>query len=137
MCWTTKEKPVLKIATEEIKVKKVLTINMNSPYYSKKWEANKVYKLEHPIEPFEIRWGTEWAIEEGFHSCANIYEHFINGTEYLSSSRIFNWMTFTISTFILPVCVFDAVIPKGSEYYENEYGEMVSNKLKIIGKCAS
>lgn len=131
MCWTTKEKPVLKIATEDIKVKKVLTINMDSPYYPKKWEANKVYELKYPIKPF--RWGVEWGIERGFHSCVNIYEHFRNGSKYLSSRRTFNWMTFTISTFILPVRVFNAVIPKGSEYYENEYGEMVSNQLKIIG----
>lgn len=133
MCWLTKEKPVLKIATEDIKVKKVLTVNMYSPYYSKKWEANEVYKLEYPIEPFENHWETEWSIERGFHSCVNIYEHFRNGMKYFSSNRTLNWAGFTIPTSIpRPVCIFNAVIPKGSEYYENEYGEIVSNQLKII-----
>lgn len=32
--------------------------------------------------------------------------------------------------------IFEGVIPNGSEYYENEYGELVSNELKVISVIA-
>lgn len=124
MCWSSKTKPVLQIAEEDIPVKKILlcregTNNYVSPCYREfSWNVNKVHttKLGEPIKPF-----LTYDISQGFHSCENI--------RALGTFWAIGWhVIFERDSYEV---VLNAIIPKGSEYYKNEYGEYVSNKLKI------
>lgn len=137
MCWNTFKKPVLKTAKRNISVKKVLAFNMNSPLYFFHWEKDKVYCTDKPTKP--VKYGKRawqrkrWFIEEGFHSCKEVYKVYWNDFSYFSSQPRLEMFGFTIS--LLGTCVhaYDAVIPKGANYYLNEYGEYVSDQLMIKG----
>ena len=147
MCWSTLKKPVLKTAKRNISVKKVLTFNRNSPLYFFHWEKDKVYCTDMPIKPLLSppisslrskywKWTKQrkrWLIEDGFHSCKEVYKVYRNGFSYFSSQPRLEKFGFTISLLGTYVHVFDAVIPKGANYYLNESGEYVSDMLMIKG----
>lgn len=140
MCWTSAKKPVLKTAKRNIMVKKVLDKYMQSPIYHFQWRTDKVYTNEGvTIRPFEsayqiIKYGRNWVIEDGLHSCRNIYILCWNDKEYLSSQPKFDARNFVLlnsGRFRFKFKVYDAVIPKGANYYVNEQGEYVSDRLMI------
>ena len=123
MCWSSKIKPVLLIAGKDIPVKKILlhqgTNDYVSPCYKQfGWNINKVHttKLGEPIvHPLS------YDISQGFHSCEDIIalDVFWATGFHIIFERDYDEV------------VVSAIIPKGSEYYKNEFGEYVSNKLKI------
>lgn len=123
MCWISHCKPVLKVAEEDIKVHKILKKDEDgyvSPIFQFcKWTPGIVYEttLGHghigAIGNFEIC--------KGFHSCTEIHEE--GGVWCIKAKDLF-----AIDS---GEEIVDAVIPKGSQYYLNEYGEYVSNKLKL------
>ena len=129
MCWISKNKPILRIAEEDIPVKKVLRVVKDVHHF---WEKHfyspcfNVYEwtpgIIHEEEigkvidtPF-----SDYVICEGLHSCANITLH--KGQAYSSRPMFIVYVNEHI---------FNAFIPKGSQYYLNEYGEYVSNQLCI------
>ena len=122
MCWSSKTKPVLQIAEEDIKVQKVLKKDEDgyvSPIFSfYDWTPGIVVETELGHIHVGAR---SFAIRKGFHSCDEIHNE--DGV----------WCTKTLNLFIedLGEEVVNAIIPKGSQYYLNEYGEYVSNKLKL------
>lgn len=135
MCWKTSRPPIKKIAESDLKVYKILTCIENrivSPIKSEfAWELNKTYKTELDSPKYYIH-GRVNVINCGFHSLLD------SPILYTSSFRHFKiWKTKYLCDIIYydeGECVFEAVIPKGSKYYENGWGEIVSNQLKIIGK---
>ena len=128
MCWVSNYIPKLKTAEEDIKVKKILLKAKDSSLHSPcktdfKWELGKVYESElgeisRPLSYYRIN--------NGFHSCQNICKSDIYWCSYINNEM---HMLFGINE---GEEIFDAIIPKGSEYYFNEDGEYVSNKLIIL-----
>ena len=107
MCWSTTEPPKKLIAEEDIPIFKVCVessrISDGTVVYSYfkyfPYNINEVYKLNGQILPCNKGNCTE--IDRGYHS-------------YLETE-----CKFKVSGYI----------PKGSEYYVNEYGECVSNSI--------
>lgn len=135
MCWTTKYKPVLETAEKDIPVKKVLDKyddgQLCSPYFvGFTWEIGKVYEVEMD-EPMGN--DGDYVIESGFHSAEEIekIDADENGIGYYN---VFLANNHTIVLSLEELDIYDAVIPAESNFYVNEYGEFVSDRLKIIGK---
>ena len=149
MCWTSANKPILKTAEEDISVKKVLMDGMTSPFFYMKWKKNKVQESNRPLNPFEISTRFGWCIEEGLHSCKEIYRLIIPKVtmltdlqkdckinpdynyRYYSSQPNVDASHFVMGLNYAECHVFDAVIPKGAKYCLNEYGEYASDKLIV------
>ena len=139
MCWVGKCD--VKIAKRDFYVYKLGCISdegfrslyQNFIYIPK--EINKKIKLEPVIHDYKIyelmkkQYGT---IYEGYHSYKDIampysdlrpYYRTIYLGKFAEDIRLNN--VYSIATFI---------IPKGSEYYENRAGEIVSNQIMYTGK---
>ena len=139
MCWIGKCD--VKIAKRDFYVYKLgyvsdegfRSLYQNFIYISK--EINKKIKLEPVIHDYKIyelmkeQYGT---IYEGYHSYKDIampysdlrpYYRTIYLGKFAEDIRLNN--VYSIATFI---------IPKGSEYYENRAGEIVSNQIMYTGK---
>ena len=135
MCWTGKLSDK-KIAEDDISVYKILSKNIDwelvAPYQRTKYNLHKLYS----VSEFGMRGvcftHNEIEIREGFHS-------------FNSNCKVWGASTVTaivsakgvgmdleisgrISDLLLPA---KCIIPKGSEYYENDFGEIVSNKIII------
>ena len=126
MCWTSynEEFHVMKIAKTDIQVYKILKKYQSwmfkrtqyvSPYYNFKYKLNKVYNSNLCVEFLEKTNGLQ--IQKGLHSFINFEEA--------------NFYRANASLGGLPWIICKAVIPKGSFYYINEGGEIVSDKLKV------
>lgn len=132
MCWSSKilEK---KIATEDIKTFKVgyeRVTKLRSYYRWFIYDFNQLYETE--IYP-EYSEGL-YAITQGFHSynpkkCT--YERCFNEVDKNYSKVQSKTIGKLIDKYFGDTSVFECIIPKGSEYYENEDGEIVSNQIII------
>lgn len=126
MCWYNYKIIHPKIATEDIQVYKIVINfgnNVSSGVYSFKWESGIVYQSKISIETYY----NQMEITKGFHTLRD--RPCITGNYWYTSNGhlLFIALPYHI--------VFKAIIPKGSTYYENEYGEIVSNKLKLLYGC--
>lgn len=84
-----------------------------SPCYPMRYKRNKLYKANFGI----IKLDSFMEINEGLHSVASIeLAQEILSDYHLSTGGI----------------IVQACIPAGATYYQNEYGEIVSNQLKIL-----
>ena len=148
MCWITREKKhsVKKIAEEDLKVFKICRQKLGKvyPYFFSgtniSYQEGKTYwQFRNP----SLYWTSSgyYGIMKGFHSYSmdlsveNTLEYYYNTT----------FITLRISTPTKPLtsysesispngailCYVECTIPKGVAYYENEYGEIVSRKLRI------
>lgn len=129
MCWVSRKLPVSRIATDDIKVIKVLRVSNDgrlfSPCFDKTvWEFGKAMHSDLESARYSCFY-CGYIIDVGLHSCNEIYlfgRYWANKCgdnlfEYYDGERKFN-----------------AVIPKGAEYYVNDAGEYVSDTL-IIKNC--
>ena len=135
MCWMSSSAPVKRIAEKDRKVYKVLNVDaggsIRSPYYvSMEWKLGEVFSSN-----IKMGYANDFGvtINEGLHSfsCAPDLERDFRGVIGVNK-----WVI-GLSPKITHCdgdVVFECVIPKGSIYYENEYGDIVSNKLKVIKK---
>ena len=124
----TQRMPNKRTAVNDIQVYKILKerktrifnrIKYVSPYYKFKYKLNKVYQSELELDSQTL--DGVLMIEKGLHSFINL-QH----AEYyraVGGPCCETWI------------IFKAIIPKGSTYYINEIGEIVSNKLKIVEIC--
>lgn len=120
MCWKSKNLISPKMANNDIKVYKILKVSdesIVSPCFNFHWKLGTQYEANVCFKD------AKRMIFEGFHSLREC-----------PKSSLYRWYTTNTDLFVkLPGDrVFKAVIPEGSAYYENEYGEIVSNKLKIV-----
>lgn len=150
MCWVTKNKKFIKkrIAKEDIFVKKLMSKSMDtkfveSPCFNMVWEFGRCENYREKIEilkdwDLDKKLAKEWdldkklvyVIQQGFHSLSptcNVKKINQNAVAFYESKIVFSFFDYN-NSFILV----DAKIPKGSIYYENEQGEIVSNKLIIL-----
>lgn len=150
MCWVTKNKKFIKkrIAKEDIFVKKLMSKRMDtkfveSPCFYMVWEFGRCEKYREKIAilkewDLDKKLAKEWdldkklvyVIQQGFHSLSptcNVKKINQNAVAFYESKKVFSFFDYN-NSFILV----DAKIPKGSIYYENEQGEIVSNRLIIL-----
>ena len=143
MCWVTYKKPTLerKKAKEDIPCYKVFKVRfswyksgiLTSPFFPEQaWVWNEVYEteLQEPFQDGHSPFNKEYKINFGFHSSASsIYkmETFHGNKMWRNDKR-----TFFASAPHLKEIVCECIIPKGAEYYLNEYDEYVSNQLKVV-----
>ena len=133
MCWKSKNKPILKVADKDIPVKKVLERSFGelcSPYFVEfTWEIGKVYEVEMEVL---MESDGDYVIESGFHSAEEIEKIEADDLDDYYNVYLANKHPIVMS--FKKLDIYDAVIPAESNYYVNEYGEYVSDRLKIIGK---
>lgn len=148
MCWESYSLPVKKIADKDITVYKILkeitgSNKICSPIYDEwEWTIDDVYRGDKPnpncVYEYDIclchKPKKMWTIKEGLHSLRS-KPYFIR---YASigcwwKSSIDNHPIFQAS---YNEHVYECIIPKGSIYYENEIGDIVSNALIIKGKVS-
>ena len=140
MCWVTKNKKFIKkrIAKEDIFVKKLMSKSMDtkfveSPCFDMVWEFGRCEKYREKIailKEWDLDKKLVYVIQQGFHSLSptcNVKKINQNAVAFYESKKVFSFFDYN-NSFILV----DAKIPKGSIYYENEQGEIVSNKLIIL-----
>lgn len=130
MCWTTYGIPLTLTAEVDIPILKVGVEDGNimvSPYNKFSYELGKIYKMSK-INPIYVK--SLCHIYEGFHSYdpreLQLYHEFwaiIVAKGGLTQERYPAWMN-----------VFEGFIPKGSHYYLNMCGELVSDGICITNK---
>lgn len=133
MCWYSR-KPVLKIADVDIKVYKVMKCvyhSLYSFYYLKHYELNKEYNLDKNI-PLKYNSDGVGKIEEGFHSyieyeCVEKHKSMNQPIYKIKINKFISYST----TVPHAICIAECTIPKGSYYYINLMGEVVSNRIII------
>lgn len=140
MCWITGEEKYLKIKTAEkdIKVKKLLERdpqgNLSSPFFEFDWKIGKTHvsSIDKPRLCLNMI-TTCWQINMGLHSSKHIImtKHWV----YCYST----WWFIPVNVKLLSARprdvnyeIHEAIIPKDSQYYVNESGEYVSDKLIIL-----
>lgn len=139
MCWRAfkKRDKRVRVADEDITVFKVvrkvedglyLSYYKDYPYYLGR--AYEMKGLSHKEIDGNMR------IEEGFHSYSSKecyicipYNNF--GQIYILKQK--TWELSAVYDDIYDLCIIECTIPKGSKYYRNYYGEIVSDKI-IINK---
>lgn len=140
MCWVTKNKKFIKkrIAKEDIFVKKLMSKRMDtkfveSPCFYMVWEFGRCEKYREKIailKEWDLDKKLAYVIQSGFHSLSptcNVKKINQDAVAFYESKKVFSIFDYN-NSFILV----DAKIPKGSIYYENEQGEIVSNRLIIL-----
>lgn len=148
MCWSSKIKPVKLIAKEDIAVYKIVDKDKNgrysSPCFVYEWNDKNAKKVDMNI----ISRIDGYCIFRGYHSysldCYFDYNLLTeNGNSSISNSQDFYITIYSkaekedkIGRFHFYSCIgnydlsiIKCIIPNGAEYYENEYGEIVSNEL--------
>lgn len=144
MCWLSTEKKDYRIANEDIHVYKVMLQKpggriFDSFYFHKTYETGQVYKtVVNPVyNNIECFYRTR--IEGGFHSYDKS-KTIIKGNSFYWIIKVKNrpynpdiiHCPYSIRGYEDIVAV-ECVIPKGSFYYMNEDGEIVSNQIMVTG----
>lgn len=144
MCWTGHSKHKW-IATKDIPCKKVIGHDQYDKMHGKNiyipWLMRHLpffYMIGHTYEaslnvvqrrPLAASKTDCWiAIDAGLHCYSDdlkVYKH--HDYSIIVGNNLFTGDQHTLR----PVLV-DCIIPRGATYYENERGEMVTNKLKLI-----
>ena len=140
MCWSSKIIPKKLIAEGDIQVFKIVILNLQTgiltPYYHKGFGAyvpgvNYKSHLSLFVHPeHHYRYGTVYNIDEGFHSYnpEKLTTLTINGAIMVGygSSDVY---TNPYGEPLLRVKKVKFIIPKGSVYYENTAGKIVSDHI--------
>ena len=143
MCWIgeTVEEKTMKVASSDIRVRKVLNKDGDNVYSSpiSKFYTNKVFTWKMGCEYKTQLSRTErsygyFLINNGFHSCQKI-------GMYKSKSKYIKYYWGINSKSLIMrkndghvLC--DFVIPKGAQYYVNADGEYVSDRIRFIGETS-
>lgn len=133
MCWIGRCD--VKIAERDFYVYKLGRVSdkgFNSLYQNFIYEPKEINKKVelNPIQVFE--YGSAYVIYEGYHSYKDIAMPYSDLHPYYRTiylGKIVNYIRlnniYSIATFL---------IPKGSKYYENDVGEIVSSSIIYTGK---
>lgn len=144
MCWKTKHKELTepKTATKPLKTFKVCKEyphpfnpdKVTSFYFNKEYKKDESYTLNGDIQVFydDFQWSEKYRIDYGFHS----YDPDKIRTEKDGGTLVFYTTKddYTLDVYALGSNILyrvECTVPKGSVYYENEYGEIVSDKIRI------
>lgn len=135
MCWISKEIPVMRTAQEDIHVIKILK-EMDKGFVAY-YHNDFVYKLYEPISNKNfssvIQYDSffhRFEVNEGFHSYHPNIQYILDGIllkVYYDNCFLDRYIREGI------LVIADGIIPKGSLFLLNKYGEYVSNKIEIVG----
>lgn len=146
MCWTTENSSYTKIRTAEkdIEVFKIVNLSLN-PLDTEEYLFYSVYKH------FQYKIGGKYNCEIGEIGEVDRLFYINEGIHsYSKKVKIIHCNDYIDDYYTSAICVFHnnikldyfyykpiyvklkCVIPKGSQYYENEHGEIVSNTIKVI-----
>lgn len=127
MCWYGNEIPL--IAEEDIPVIKILKNDRRSPFMKMPYELNKVYETE--ILVYKFRRASDVEISNGFHCYDSGCSLFVKSNLLIVKSK---WLRIALQSYVdsLP---YKGIIPKGTKYFINKYGEIVTESIKILGTC--
>lgn len=135
MCWVSYKKAEGKIAEEDIKVFKIGKTHEDmfcSMYTGFKYQLNQLYTSRIDIE-FEFKEDRDRFVgSQGFHSYdpsivhLEICENVISRWSALAGQKLLDFDTGD-ANYVKAECV----IPEGSVYYENEWGEIISSQIII------
>jgi hypothetical protein len=151
MCWSTRIKKYAsqKDATEDIKTFKVVTKDNYGhyiPYYygiDFSYEVGRTHRHTKPIHIDIVDYSSGldeqneiYEINEGLHSynCDKVkliwHPHIC---QFAVESK-YQWTYYTADSYLFSTDLYkmNCIIPAGTTYYENEYGEIVSNVLKVL-----
>lgn len=130
MCWMC-SKAEKKIVEEDIKVFKIGESHggmFYSMYKGFKYQLNKLYSINIRINKDD---DGVFVGSKGFHS----YDPFIANLEIYDKDVFPRWVVYAgvrkLDVGNIGYVKAECVIPKGSEYYENENGEIISNQIII------
>ena len=130
MCWISNNKPERLVAKEDIAVYKVVQISPDNKILSYfndfPYKLGEIYDATITIKRYKDEYNDFYYIEQGFHSYKYKLEidpflqipltYDRNGTKYYGDD-IYGML---------------CIIPKGAEYYVNEFGDVVSTSIKSI-----
>ena len=133
MCWSTKKPAVLKMAEKDIAVFKVVEqVDEKLLSYCKgfPYEIGKLYETR--IGDRKVKCG-RLCIEEGFHSYSNKckWKPLDQITDTIHKVTFGNCVLAIDISILYEHVKVNCIIPKGALYYENEHGEIVSDKIII------
>lgn len=139
MCWYSKKKKAAQIAVEDILVYKVMyrkpdNGGFRSLYRRMDYELEKIYWTD--VSPISIDSPLySMMIKEGFHSYSIDKTKAIKNNESQTLTVIYKNGEFVDSTFFsVNLVIAECIIPAGSKYYENDFGEIVSDRIIITGE---
>lgn len=141
MCWTSLKEfgiPQARTAEEDIIVYKIVAVGVGGIY---SYFQNFGYKKqkEYCLDGELIIDGTNdyyYSISNGFHSYSGMCKVWVDAKVFIVSvysltEKIY-WNYINNATVVA-----ECVVPKGSTYYENKNGEIVSNKIILTGRTLS
>lgn len=139
MCWITlhKERAIPKIADKDIKTFKVSLRKDNGtvvPYYFNDIEtyAECDKKTQDPLKICFT--GKYWTIETGYHSYSKELWYATRGIVCIFAhckTGCGKMMSYYPDTPKDKLVLIECTIPEGCTYYENEFGEIVSDTIRI------
>ena len=148
MCWVIKKteyeanpSKYHKVAKEDIIVYKIGKIKNKKfiPSFHHTFEYES--KVTNKKNTLKFQAATDYTIEEGYHSyskeCSIEKDLNLFSTKFiLSVYRKIKCHDMLVEAY-LDSEIGKFIIPKGTEYYENEYGEIVSSQIVWTGECMS
>lgn len=133
MCWTSTDKPIKQIANEDVICYKILIPSREgrvvSPYFNYEYNYHKIndeITLNIYTTPtFENVFCVDLMYKIDLYKCDQGYHSYSSldfAKKVCHDSRLYE----------KGACIFKCIIPKGSVFYENKRGEIVSSNI-IIG----
>ena len=131
MCWKSQIEPVMKIVDEDLKAIKFFK-DINNYTLISTQDFHR-YKLNTKMEDISLRYEkfltlednkNVYVIEDGYHSYSLKSKFTKNGSE-INVYDGSEWIVY--DGYICAECI----IPKGSKYYENSSGKIVSNTIIV------
>lgn len=135
MCWKTKniENTIRQTATKNIVVYKVLNKHGISTFQEQKYIMNKETEPLYVYPEINDGHLGEWYIFEGHHSYRCKPFQTKKGKICFGNKGSLRYQSYKKSK----INIHTAIIPKGTCYYENEYGEVVSDSIIVTDMILS
>lgn len=140
MCWYSKKKKAARIAVEDILVYKVMYRKPNngrfrSLYRRMDYEPEKIYWAD--VNPISIDSPLYLGmkIDKGFHSYSMDKTMATKDKYHIVIYNMENNEIVDSIFFSDHLVIAKCIIPKGSKYYKNDLGEIVSDQIIITGEA--
>ena len=135
MCWIGTE-AIQKIAEKDFYVYKIGRVLRNGIFvsYIKNFDYIPKFRNRTIFLMVQIPCRDTCVIQEGYHSYKWIAFDNTNPYERCVYLGNYNFALKENTSLYKHYCIATFMVPKGSEYYENEFGEIVSSEIIYTGK---
>ena len=131
MCWTGDNTAIGKIAERDFYVYKIGKIVWNNIFISDIRGYNYAPKCLNRIVPL---FGGNYIIDKGYHSYKWVALEDTYPNERCLCLGNYNPALKENISLYKGCCIATFIVPKGSEYFENKYGHIVSSEIIYTGK---